>query len=377
MSTPTTGARYYELDSIRGIAAIIVLLFHCYQLLGLPEGIKNVIAATPLRLLISGHQSVILFFLLSGFVLSLPFNREKKPGYSVYVLKRVCRIYIPYLVAVAVGFAARTLFNAGAVPGLWNNPVDGKVILQHVLLVGEFNQNYFDPVIWSLVHEMRISLVFPVLVYVMNRFGWKVSLPATLLLSFTGMVLLRYHSSVDYFTNHFDTLHYAGIFILGALTAKYKPVLLQLLERSRMKHVLLVLAFGMYLYGAEYAAAYGIFGSRIGDLAVACCGILFMLFIFSSPTLTSVLRCRPLQFAGQLSYSLYLYHLIIILALVNRMGHWNGAALLLLTLLLSVLAAVLGYHLVEKPSIRLGAYLTAPRHAAPAAVQPDGGRPSS
>ncbi|MGH9597467.1 MAG: acyltransferase family protein, partial [Edaphobacter sp.] len=101
-----------ELDSLRGIAAVAVMFFHFHLLWEESphhEWSEWLFMFPPLKFLIAGHAAVILFFLLSGFVLALPQIRGKKQRYAEYISKRVCRIYMPYLVALflAVAFCWR------------------------------------------------------------------------------------------------------------------------------------------------------------------------------------------------------------------------------------------------------------------------------
>ena len=76
----TPPRRLRELDSLRGLAAITVV-FHHFSRICSPQ-IIHVLDRTPLRLLVAGHQAVILFFLLSGFVLTLPFRRDDRLNYG-------------------------------------------------------------------------------------------------------------------------------------------------------------------------------------------------------------------------------------------------------------------------------------------------------
>src|ERR1700752_5319544 len=91
-------SRYEEMDSLRGAAAMMVVLNHFF-LASYPTGRSEDLVrflADPLQ---NGPAAVILFFLLSGFVLSIPVWREKSQSYRVFLTRRVCRIYIPYLFA--------------------------------------------------------------------------------------------------------------------------------------------------------------------------------------------------------------------------------------------------------------------------------------
>lgn len=71
--------RFNEFDSLRGLAAVSVVLCHL-----LPLGnytLINTLDKTPFHLLWAGHEAVILFFILSGFVLSLLIIMKVKDKY--------------------------------------------------------------------------------------------------------------------------------------------------------------------------------------------------------------------------------------------------------------------------------------------------------
>ena len=99
--------RLLALDVLRGIAAFIVVLGHLFLMY--PEALRMEIPTwlriSVLRVLVNGHASVILFFVLSGYVLSIPFLRGNAPPYFSYVAKRICRIYIPFAISILEGTA--------------------------------------------------------------------------------------------------------------------------------------------------------------------------------------------------------------------------------------------------------------------------------
>lgn len=85
--------RVGQLDSLRGIAAMTVVWHHWH-------------AATEVQMVrwymvpfFAGHEAVILFFVLSGYVLSLPTWTKRTAAYPEYLVRRVSRIYLPYLAA--------------------------------------------------------------------------------------------------------------------------------------------------------------------------------------------------------------------------------------------------------------------------------------
>jgi peptidoglycan/LPS O-acetylase OafA/YrhL len=97
------GARIEQLDSVRGLAALSVVL--CHHLIAYPrfwdayvfgpQGNKTGLFFPPVYILWAGHSAVVLFFVLSGYVLFLPTLQHRQPTYGKYLIKRFCRIYLP------------------------------------------------------------------------------------------------------------------------------------------------------------------------------------------------------------------------------------------------------------------------------------------
>ncbi|MCB9988463.1 MAG: acyltransferase family protein [Rhodospirillales bacterium] len=72
--------RFHGLDSLRGIAALVVVFNHFYGVIPALASSENwLFSYTPLHTLIAGRQAVIIFFVLSGFVLSLPYVQGRAP----------------------------------------------------------------------------------------------------------------------------------------------------------------------------------------------------------------------------------------------------------------------------------------------------------
>src|SRR5262245_2798501 len=110
--------RFVQLDSLRGLAALTVVVNHHLNVLPSiydktlyqNESLLMAIKYSPLHIFWAGHEAVIFFFVISGFVLALPyFNR--KMTYTSFLRKRVCRIYLPYIVAVCVAILMDSVFS--------------------------------------------------------------------------------------------------------------------------------------------------------------------------------------------------------------------------------------------------------------------------
>src|SRR5512138_1450038 len=122
--------RQTQLDSLRGLAACSVVLCHAGNILPAvyddPQRLWW-LTKTPLALLRAGHAAVVFFFILSGYVLVLPFLKGPV-SYPAFAWRRICRIWIPYVIAMTVAIGCALCFHREPVAGLshWaNQPIHG------------------------------------------------------------------------------------------------------------------------------------------------------------------------------------------------------------------------------------------------------------
>jgi len=357
--------RYVQLDSLRGLAACAVVLCHATNVLpGFYDdpGQYWLLTATPLGLIRAGHAAVIFFFVLSGFVLALPFLKGPV-SYPGFIGRRICRIWIPYAVAMVVAVCCALWFYGTPVPGLsrWANGAiafpDASLIVDHLLLVSSFDSDTYNPVIWSLVHEMRISLVFPILILLLRLGAWWRVLGAAITLSLATLVVERlpfWSGSTDFHM----TLHYAGLFVLGMLLAREMPKLREYYVgvSFRAKALLWVLALVCYSHQGWLFPGSRLQGVPLYRDGLIAVGVsLFVFFALSPSRFSAWLKGKTLVFLGKISYSIYLYHSIILLSLVHSFSERFPLALLWMgTGLLTVGIAALAHQVIELPSMRLG-----------------------
>jgi len=336
------GKRLRQLDSIRGLASLSVVLLHFHEVwipddpARLSKWQHTVLIA--LRPIYSGSEAVILFFLLSGLVLSLPYLRGKEQAYPQYLRRRVVRVYGPYLAALPLGVAGEAIWQHHAYHGLWasgtwSRPVSTELIVQHLLFLGVYDWHQFDFVIWSLIQEMRVSIIFPILFFVVVRIGGWASIFSGFALS--GAALLLVPDSPDLSPNYSlgITIHYISFFMLGtAFAAKLGSVENWWQKTGTRTH---------YLLGAVGLAAYSFDGSvatrvlrmlRHGDLPAVNTQLIFanwiaafgaLALICSSLHAAKLRRLLIKPFAlllGRISYSLYLIHPFVLLTLTFACG---------------------------------------------------------
>jgi peptidoglycan/LPS O-acetylase OafA/YrhL len=126
--------RYAELDSLRGIAALTVVFYH-FRLMWL-FSVQEHRWSVVLNPITCGHEAVLLFFLLSGFVLAIPNLRGKGQPYPIYLLRRSLRIYAPYLFALLFAVAGASVWHGPLGHGYWaantwSQPVSRHLVLAH------------------------------------------------------------------------------------------------------------------------------------------------------------------------------------------------------------------------------------------------------
>ena len=213
--------------------------------------------------------------------------------------------------------------------------------------------------IWSLIHEMRVSLVFPLLAaLVLWQRRWWVAVAASIAVSYAALQLLPPRHG---FSSWLLTAVYLQFFVSGILLARHRSAVISRIRATGTLTRLALAAASLLLYTHPW------WMPRIGhahapflDLELALAGTVGLLVsVIGSPGAATVLCTRPLQYLGRISFSLYLVHAIVLLALLHVFyGRLPAAVLLIALWPLSLGLATLGERYVERPSIALGRRLT-------------------
>ncbi|MBT2758399.1 acyltransferase [Mesobacillus foraminis] len=368
--------RYEELDSLRGTAAIIVLISHTlFMFSTLEQDIKSSVPF--LSFIWNGHSAVVLFFILSGFVLTLPFEKKVKFSYPKYVIKRYCRIYLPYLIILSVAIILKGILvnRVGTIPNLqqwafWSKETSILSLVQHIFFLVEFDADAFLMVIWSLVHEMRISLIFPFVVLLLLRVNWKYSLSIAMLssvLSFTLIKLIPTKFDLAISTNYFISLHYLSMFIIGSIIAINRNVIINWAKSSKLTIAIGVASFFLFNYPeVPYMVIGKLFGNidyllfqMFMDWIILAGGAGIVICSLSLRSFSKLLLYRPVNFLGQISYSIYLVHPVILITLAHSLyGFLPTPVILLIAFVLTFIIAAVCYKYIEQPSVNLGKRLT-------------------
>lgn len=361
--------RIITLDAVRGLAALAVVFTHIIGAIHLGHTFDEF---TPLYIVRAGHEAVILFFVLSGYVLVYQYKDDKKLNYVEFILKRIFRIYIPYLIAIIFSVILYTAFynqhiqnNPNWIGHNWQTSINLNLLLNHLILIGNFNTNSFDSVIWSLTHEMRISLIFPILLYVL-KFDWRKVLLSCALVSFIIGITFIYNinPSQGYKNSYLYTLHYFSMFTIGGFIAFYQPQLCNWynFNRKRFKYSFLIGALLFYNYAhlltyfPEVFHKYRLLNFNVVFedwlVAIASSYIIVAAIVINSKK--SFLKSYIPLNLGKISYSLYLLHVPIMLAVYSQLYYLNIYLVMVISLTLSILIAVIFNKYIEQNAAKYG-----------------------
>jgi peptidoglycan/LPS O-acetylase OafA/YrhL len=325
------GSRYPILDALRFVLALWVAIGH-YGIFPLFTGVDT---ATPFgrfvthawQSVVFGTPAVIVFFVISGFCIHLPFRGDKKLAVGRYYLRRYTRILIPVAGALCVYRLSGTKLRFwGEHSILWESPL------------------------WSLACEEIYYAAYPLLRLVRNRLGWKVVLPVVFVAG-TLTAATHVHSMTWHDFGPFGTaLILLPVWLLGSLLAEQSDTLPALDSGRRIW----LWRFLIWL-GCWVAEMLHFKGGVPYTQTMIWFGVLAYFWVKnelaygkdSSPN-------RYLVVAGAWSYSLYLVHaqgMTLYWRLpIPNLGYifsWIGA------MSCSLGVAYVFYVLVERPSHRL------------------------
>jgi peptidoglycan/LPS O-acetylase OafA/YrhL len=313
------------------VAALMVLFHHI--LLMLPDfanyewqvpgaaahGICEwLLLRTPLRLLWAGQERALLFFVLSGFVLGMPWLDGRAAPYGKFFLGRFCRIYPPYLIVMIVAATGSVLLGGSQLGHAtiyfnqlgWSFAPSWRAVPSVVALLNNPTSRYMNEAVWSLVWEVRVALIFPLLILPIVRWrntGVGVVLVALVLLRHAGGWLVTPRVS-DVLNAPQDTFYYAQYFVFGVAVAANRATIAVWFRRWSSVAGPACLALGCLICWLPWP--------RQHDHIVGIGAALIIAAIAGDRRVGSWLAKSSLIWLGKQSYSLYLTHLPLILVIV-------------------------------------------------------------
>lgn len=359
--------RLRSLDSLRGVAAVVVMMSHGVRpLTDSPQhtwlgDAVSYMALTPLRIFINGPAAVLIFFVLSGLVLSFRFIETPRVAWAPFALTRLLRIWPPFALAILGSALLMLLVGNRPLPELgdwfndtWRAPLGLSNLATNLLMLQASDQ--FDNPMWSLVDEIRISMIFPALVFVTR------SKPYTATFS-TALLTIGCASVIGHFSMNgiprsiLDTTGMVFPFVIGIIIAINLKYLQDILDKYSNKTIIIlwILAIISISFAPIDISRLDNFSNgALAVMSVFWSAVIIVLCTMRGPFYRILVSPIP-TFLGRVSYSLYLWHVIIITATI-RLAH-NAAplpVLILVGMAISLVIADLSQRYIEVPFIRIG-----------------------
>jgi peptidoglycan/LPS O-acetylase OafA/YrhL len=292
----------------------------------------------------------------------------KNFNYWTYLLRRVARLMIPCIAAILVAAGVYYLVNPQPIPVLggwfnatvWNAPLTWGLVLRHIVMTGTEPDTSLINVLWSLVVELRISLIFPILFFATRKWP-KIAAVGLfgMYFLFRYLVILSGNYAPFFNKTWIEALenigYYTPFFIAGILARENIDLLRRWVGKLHWSLVILALLIAIRLEesGVDFQIGLGAF-----VIIVLC---------VCAPFLSGALSIAPIDWLGKVSYSLYLIHLTLLTAVFHLFyGKVNSYLLAAGIVVGSLLLAEVFYRLVELPSIHLSRRFTAKKPLVPA-----------
>jgi peptidoglycan/LPS O-acetylase OafA/YrhL len=366
------------LDGLRALAALCIVLFHSMLFVQFEY--------TPLSIVVNHgwyylSTGVHLFFVLSGFLLFLPYARalldgKPLPSARRFYRRRALRILPAYWVCLAITVALKYVVKGA--------PFSLGDVLSHIFLINDsfpqYNRDFNGP-FWTLAVEAQFYLLLPLMALVIafvcrrSRSPWRIAGGIALVLALALLVRLIDIGIVAALPANADvTRSTAGIVVLVTMgmQGKYLEVFAigmlcallyilaserRLLSAERVRRLgylalaLAVAGIALAVPGVDLAGKMIVPGAPFGldyvlyPLLVGVgFGGLLLAILWGGRWIRAPFASGPMRFIGLMSYSLYLWHLPVIHGDVPLFADRP----LILVIPGAFLVAYLSYQLVER-----------------------------
>jgi len=370
---PAERPRIPELDGIRGLAILLVLVWHYFATLVHPEPgswLRSLKLAAGL-----GWSGVDLFFVLSGFLLGgiLLEHRDSPTYFKTFYARRGCRILPIYFALVIVAAIASGLLrgtrNAGFVH-LFDRPMplwSYFTFTQNFMMVSV--SGFGAPALsatWSLAVEEQFYLFLPLLI----RFVPRGPLPGVLILLIVAAPICRgllWSEAAPGFAGFVLMPARADALLLGVLAAVAirDPGFAAAFARNRLALgcVFVGLFGGMVTLSIHLWNMPPIAFHLAAQFWIAAFYTMLIVWATAktSGALGALMRFPALRALGVVSYAVYLFHVPVletVFALARgqppALRATSDAMLILASLAVTISLAALSWRFVERPLLRLG-----------------------
>ena len=376
----TTRSPLAGLNGLRALACLAVFGVHFYQKTGVSGNLGAIDIA---RLLENGNTGVALFFILSGFLLGLPYwSSQQAAGFidrdlKTYIIKRLARILPAYYLCLS----ALVLLQ-----GHLSSPKEFIDTALHYLFLHNYTEFSFYSInspFWTIAVQAQFYVLLPLLLILLSPLRPKKSIAfaATLVLAagaFAGHYwLMTKTQSVDPWPLSRQIIQRNGAvlshsvlahlphFLLG-LAAGYIGILLNTNSGNRAQAKRWMCELIFWLSAVVIIAVLGsaldeMFSISHGRYNLPVVPVLITALIVCAPETVigrGLLENYPLRQLGVISYGVYVYHLPCMNVVARLMNRWEinsadrWAIFALLSFAVTLVIAMGSYLIVERPILR-------------------------
>lgn len=332
--------RIPSLDGLRALSIIMVIGSHILYTNGLDPGLRHSLL---LKIILNGDLGVKIFFVISGFIITLLLLKEEAifqhislknfyfrrflriiPTYYIFLLFILFLSMISEINIKSSSFLAAFTFTTGLLGDptwilghTWSLSVEEQFyLLWPVILVFIRKTNY------RIIANFILIVLFPIIRVLFYVYGYKNSIPFLFITQ--GDTILFGTLSALLFFNYFDQVK--------SLICKYYKAL-------RIISILLILI--IYLMGYYLILGWALvpFSNTFIGISVA---LIILSFILVKDVIFEVLNNKISIYIGSISYGLYIWQQLFL----SGENYWY--TYFPINILLSFLIAILNYHFIEK-----------------------------
>lgn len=306
----TSGGKFInEIDGLRFLAIMPVLVQHMSERFVRNSPINfssNPDESFSLFLAYRGFLGIYIFFIISGFILALPFaahklNDQKKIQLKDYYWRRLTRLEPPYIIWMTVFFIVFLIVKRESFIAYLPNFL-ANITYTHTLIFNKWS--VFNPPTWTLEIEIQFYILAPFLAnlfffYKNHQKRWTINLISLVVL----IVLQQYFKfySNPYSFTILGHLHYflIGFFLADIYLVKWKNGI----KHHHQYDLFFIIALVVLIFGWSWS--YELYSRILVILS------LFLLFIssFKGIIVNNFLRNRWVTAIGGMCYTIYLIHL--------------------------------------------------------------------
>ena len=279
-------------------------------------------------------MAVAVFFILSGFLITLKLNKEKPKQFAI---KRIIRLYPSYFVAMILTTVVMIIAGDEFKSKVCNLK---EWIINLTMFPGYFNQKPVDGVYWTLGVEILFYAIIWFLMVIKKRQKIEVFSFIWLIISLiTNLMLIRFDNVLLKGLRIIGITQYCQLFITGIIMC-----LLYKKEKSKITYVTLILCIvnQFIALGIKYTIFLCLFN------------VVFYFIIVRRLSIPSFINNKVITFLATISYPLYLTHQFIGFAIINKLEKLGliNEIYILLPIAIVVGIAYLIHKFIERPSVK-------------------------